>query len=134
VPDSPETQPAGSTVLVVEDNPSVLLLMEKALGKEGYTVITARDGEEALQRVSSGDRLDLLVADLVLPKVGGLELAWRLTESDPRLRIILISGYAAEEATLSAIAAERVLFLEKPFSAQAFRAKVREALDLPEPN
>lgn len=119
----------GKTVLLVEDNPSVLLLMERALAPDGYTVLTADNGEVALELVGSkGRRVDLLVADLVLPRLGGLELAGRISEMDPESRVILISGYAGEEATLSALGAARVAFLEKPFSATAFRSKVRELL------
>lgn len=119
----------GKTVLLVEDNPSVLLLMERALHQEGYTVLTAVNGEIALDLVGGqGTHVDLLVADMVLPRIGGLELAWRVSEMDPALRVMLTSGYSGEEATLSAPAAARVAFLEKPFSASSFRFMVRELL------
>lgn len=123
----------GKTVLLVEDNPSVLMLMERALEAEGYALLSAPHGEAALRMAGEEPgRIDLLVADLVLPRMGGLELAGRMAERDPTLRVILVSGYAGEEAVTSAAFAERVAFLEKPFSAASFRAKVRELLAEPE--
>ena len=119
---------ADKTVLLVEDNPSILLLMERALAPEGYTVLSAADAEGALALVGgAGRRIDLLVSDLVLPGVGGLELARRVSALDPALRVLLISGYAGQATA----AAARVAFLEKPFSAASFRAAVRELLAAP---
>jgi two-component system cell cycle sensor histidine kinase/response regulator CckA len=119
----------GKTVLLVEDNPSVLHLMERALATEDVMVLAAPNGEVALR--IAGEKaggIDLLVADLVLPGIGGLELAWRMSERDPSLGIVLVSGYACEDAALSSLAAGRVVFMEKPFSAVAFRTTVRELL------
>lgn len=120
----------GKTVLLVEDNPSVLHLMERALASEDVTVLAAPNGEIALR--IAGERtgeIDLLVADLVLPGIGGLELASRLSQRDPSLGIVLVSGYSDEDAVRLSLGAHRVVFMEKPFSAVAFRATVRQLLD-----
>lgn len=120
----------AKTILLVEDNPSVLHLMERALASEDVTVLAAPNGEIALR--IAGERsgaIDLLVADLVLPGIGGLELASRMGERDPSLGIVLVSGYSDPDAALLSLPANRVVFMEKPFSAVAFRATVRQLLD-----
>lgn len=120
---------SGKTVLLVEDNPSVLHLMERALASAPVTVLAAPSGEVALRMVGEEtDGVDLLVADLVLPGIGGLELAWRMSERHPGLGIILVSGYTEEESALAALEKGRVVFMEKPFSAVAFRATVLQLL------
>ncbi len=119
------------TVLVAEDDPMVRNMAVRVLRGAGYDVLEAGDGEEAL-RVAGGieeKRIDLLVADLVMPRLGGRELGARLRASRPDLRILFISGYADGATSLQEPLAEDTLFLSKPFAASVLALKVREALD-----
>ena len=125
-----EIVPRGTeTILVVEDDPAVRLLVEEILGSIGYHVVSAEDGPSAL-RVSGQHRgeIDLLLTDVVLPKMGGKEVASRLTAVRPGLKVLFMSGYtglsAAQHGTLDA----DVNFLPKPFSPDALCEKVREVL------
>jgi len=121
--DEPET--AGSepgngkgTVLVVEDEPSVLSVVRRALADRGYHVLEGRDGFEALDvlRRHQGD-LDLLVTDAVMPRMGGLELARRVRAEGRNVPILITSGYSSEVVAAMESLGGVVRFLEKPFSA-----------------
>jgi two-component system cell cycle sensor histidine kinase/response regulator CckA len=95
----------------------------------GYTVLEARNGVEALEVCQRlGASVDLLVTDVVMPKMTGLELARRLAVDHPELKVLCLSGYSAE-----ATAAQRPLawpFLAKPFVPAALLERVREVLDI----
>lgn len=123
----------NKTILLVEDNPSVLHLMERALSPEGHTILTASSGEAALRAAGEAQRIDLLVTDLVLPRMNGVELAARIAERDPSTGTILISGYTEAGAMVPSASAGRTAFLRKPFSAASFRSLVREILSGPGP-
>jgi PAS domain S-box-containing protein len=119
------------TVLVVDDDETVRTIIAKMLAKHGYEVLTSTTAEDAIRMVEDGLRPDILVSDVVMPRVGGLELAERLSDLHPGLRIILSSGYTEhglldlEKPKLTA----RPLFLQKPFSADQLASAIREALD-----
>jgi two-component system cell cycle sensor histidine kinase/response regulator CckA len=116
------------TVLVVEDDPSVREIAVRALRARGYQVVEASNGQEALAVAERlGPRIDLLVTDMVMPQMGGLDLAERLRESRPRLRALFTSGYSEEQAAqLREI--EDARFLQKPFTGSALARRVREVL------
>ncbi len=114
-------QPA--TVLLVEDEEMIRELARGALARCGHTVTTAKDGEEALAAATECDgAIDLLITDVVIPKLDGPELAAKLTAVDPDLRVLFISGYVDRE-----LPAE-VEYLEKPFTMQKLILKVGEVL------
>ena len=118
------------TLLLVEDNDSVRELSALALRRRGYTVYEAASAEEAIEWAhASGLRPDLLVTDIVMPGLSGPELAKRLTEQDPSLRVLFMSGYteAADEAHGNYLAG--VPFLQKPFTAGKLAERVRLVLD-----
>jgi signal transduction histidine kinase len=127
-------QEAGGTetVLLVEDNDAVRDLSALALRRRGYTVFEATNAEAAIEWArSAGIRPDLLVTDIVMPGLSGPELAQCLTEADPALRVLFISGYteAADEAQGAYLAG--VPFLQKPFTAGKLAERVRLVLDTP---
>ena len=95
----------------------------------GCAVLEASDGPEAL-RVAQRyrGRIDLLVADVVLPKMGGCEVAARLTALRPGLRVLYLSGHTEDAVAQHGVLAQEVAFLQKPFAALALAQKVREAL------
>ena len=119
---------AGSPlVLVVDDNPDVLKFIQEALQRSGYQVVVAWSAEEAF-RVLETHTVAVVVLDLVLPGMGGMEFAWRLQERTPKPGLILISGYADGAAAISALDQSAVAFLDKPFDATDLVAKVQELI------
>ncbi len=121
--------PRGGTevILIAEDEPQVRALAARVLGGLGYVVLTAEDGTEALALAASHHGpLDLLLTDMVMPRMGGGELVRRLRELHPGLHVLLMSGYSEE-----LIAAEHndLAFLPKPFTPQELAEAVRAALD-----
>ena len=119
------------TILLVEDEESLRKMAGKILERYGYAVIEAKNGIEALEISSKGDRLkiDLLVTDVIMPKMGGKELSDTLLKEYPRLRVLYISGYTDNAMTHHAVLDKGVSLLQKPFSSQSLAEKVREVLD-----
>ena len=119
------------TVLLVEDEPTIRSMCSRVLGDHGYKVLEAANGEEALRVIKShlSVVIDLLVTDVVMPRMGGIELSRILSESHPGLKILLTSGYTADEPTISFSPDGRMLFLQKPYLPAGLLNRVREALD-----
>jgi len=118
------------TVLLVEDEPKVREIATRTLRGYGYTVIEAGSGEEALELIDQGSQpIDLLVTDVILPKMRGGNLAERVSAIYPALRILFISGYTDGTLVHRQEILARGAFLQKPFSPGALARKVREALD-----
>jgi two-component system, cell cycle sensor histidine kinase and response regulator CckA len=105
----------SGTVLLVEDEPMVRSVAERALIRHGYTVITADNGEDALEIISRNEPIDLLISDVVMPGMDGPTMVRKARESRPDLKILFMSGYAEEQLRKS-IDIENVAFLPKPFS------------------
>jgi len=124
-------KPLGSeTVVVVEDEDSVRALIQYVLKDCGYTVLVARDGAEALRIAGQhGGRLDLLVTDVVLPRMSGREVAERLVGTHLGMKVLFVSGYTDDAVVRHGILDAEVAFLQKPFSPASLAAKVREVLD-----
>ncbi len=132
----PAAAPAGQlphgreTVLLAEDEESVRALARHVLRECGYTVLEAADGEEALRVAGSyAGRIDLLATDVVMPRLGGRELAERLLPQRPGTRLLYLSGYAHDPVLYQGVAAGAVAFLQKPFMPRDLAYKVRELLD-----
>ncbi|MCH8685124.1 hybrid sensor histidine kinase/response regulator [Pedomonas mirosovicensis] len=116
------------TVLLVEDEAMVRAVAKRALERKGYNVLTANNGEEALEVMEGLDQpVDLLISDVVMPSMDGPTLVRHARERHPDLRIIFISGYAEEQLRRS-IDVPDVAFLPKPFSVQELAEAVREAI------
>src|SRR5262249_35062812 len=128
---SPLTAPRGiETILLVEDDDALREMTREMLALYGYRVIDARHpGEALLVAERRPDRMDLLVTDVVMPQMNGRELAERLLELRPNLRVLYISGYADDALIHRAGMNGEVRFLAKPFSADALADRVRAALD-----
>jgi CheY-like chemotaxis protein len=127
------TSPSGSeTVLLVEDEAAVRGLLRRFMDGKGYRVLEAADGEEALKVVESeAGQIDLLLTDLVMPGMGGFELAHRLEAKLPEVRILFMSGYSegAEAFFNSGLVSDAKNFLQKPFSTDLLAQRLREVLD-----
>ncbi len=126
----PEGRPGSERILLVEDEGGVLRFVRRALESLGYRVVAARNGLEALKVLEeTGRRIQLVIADVVMPEMGGDELAAEVRRIHPDLPVLFMSGY--HEAGDSPVLAEgREFFLQKPFTPETLAAKVRQALDL----
>jgi PAS domain S-box-containing protein len=125
------------TVLVVEDEPLLRRQVCRILARHGMTVLSASDGGKALELAGEHEGvIDLLVTDVVMPKLNGKELEHRLRERRPEIRVIFMSGYSDEVVGDHGLFEEEagdVIFLTKPFTLQTLMEKVRAALSLTTP-
>jgi PAS domain S-box-containing protein len=129
-PSSRGTARVAETVLVVEDEQAVLTLSRRALESEGYTVLAAADGADAVRIAERhGGTIHLLLTDVVMPGISGRELAAQLAARRPGLRVVYMSGYPGDTAARGGALAQGSAFLQKPFEPDALARKVREALD-----
>lgn len=129
--DRVESLPCGNeTILLVEDEPEVRELMMNLLTEQGYTLLVAANGAEALQinNEKADTVIDLLLTDVVMPRLGGKALAERLKSCRSQTKVLFISGYT-DEAIVAPMLAPDTAFLQKPFSPTALLCKVREVLD-----
>ncbi|MEO8196171.1 MAG: PAS domain S-box protein [Thermoanaerobaculia bacterium] len=131
----PDALPMGrETILVAEDNPALREVIRARLSERGYTVLLAADGEEAL--ALARDRatpVDLLLTDVIMPRLGGADLARQLAELRPGLRVIFMSGYTDGALLNQGVLQKSVVLLEKPFTGARLARLVREVLDGPDP-
>ena len=124
--------PRGSErVLVVEDEPLVRMLTERSLRRLGYQVVSACDGEEAVQAFErEPDAFDLVVMDVVMPKLGGREAFDRMRTRRPRLKVLFVTGYAPETTGMAAIIGQPGLrLLQKPFTSVELGEQVRYVME-----
>jgi two-component system cell cycle sensor histidine kinase/response regulator CckA len=117
----------SGTVLLVEDEPMVRTVAERALTRHGYKVITASNGADALEILARGDEIVLLISDVVMPEMDGPTMVAEARKTRPELPILFMSGYA-EEQLRNSIDIEKVAFLPKPFSVQELAEAARKAL------
>jgi CheY-like chemotaxis protein len=132
VPDgTPGGAPRGSeTVLLVEDEPGVRDLSREILEAQGYTVLEATNGDDALRVAGAhAGAIHLVVTDVVMPRMGGRELADRLTAVRPDVSVLYMSGYTDDAILHQGVRQTEAAFLAKPFTPQTLARKVREVLD-----
>ena len=126
--------PRGTeTLLVVEDEPSVRNLARQVLETQGYTVLSASNGQDALQlaREHKGSPIRLVVTDIIMPLMGGKVMAEWLKMTYPDLKVLFTSGYADEAITHDGVLETGVEFLPKPYTPGTLVRKAREMLDTP---
>ena len=130
VPLSPVARLGGSeTILVAEDEDSVRRLLIRILSSQGYAILSARDGEDALEVAANhGGAIDLLITDMVMPGISGLRLAERLREKWPGARVLFLSGYTEDEIGRRGVLPAGAAFLHKPFTIAALAAAVQHVL------
>lgn len=118
------------TILLVEDEPMVRNAAERILRSAGYRVLSASNGGEALLLCEEEDgRIDLLLTDVVMPKMSGRDLAERLKAVHPDLRVLFTSGYTDNAIVHHGVLDAGTQFIGKPFSVAALTTKVRSVLD-----
>lgn len=119
----------GETILVVEDEESILKLTSRILTRLSYTVITANSPSEALNLAKEhGEAIDLLITDVIMQELSGRDLADRLLSLHPNLKILFMSGYTSTVIARHGVLEKGTHFIEKPFSARDLGAKVNEVL------
>ena len=120
------------TVLLVEDEDAVRATAKEALESSGYRVLEGRDGVHALEVAQAHDgEIQLLVSDVVMPRMGGGELAQRLVALRPDTRVLFISGYPDDAVVRHGVLEQGTQLLQKPFALAEFVRRVREVLDAP---
>jgi PAS domain S-box-containing protein len=119
---------AGETVLLVEDDPSVRLLIAEVLRELGYASVGVTDGHAALPILASDSRLDLLITDVGLPGMNGRQLAEIAREHRPDLQILFVTAYAGHGAERSDFLAPGMEMMTKPFALEALALKIREMI------
>ena len=122
-------QRGDETILLVEDEVSVLRLTKEMLEGLNYKVLTASSAAEALEITGNfNDPIHLLLTDVIMPRVNGLQLSRQLFQRYPDLKVLYMSGYTADVIAQRGVLDEGVMFLEKPFSLKKLSLKMREAL------
>jgi len=125
--------PGGSeTILLVEDEDLLRSLAVQILEEFGYAVITAANGEEGLRICKEFEgRIDLVISDVVMPRMSGRELAEHIAVLRPETRVLFMSGYTDDAIVRHGILEEDMAFIQKPFLPEALARKARELLDMP---
>ena len=118
---------AKKRILVVDDEPSTLGLLRAILKHEKFEVLEARSGEEALE-ILENQTVDLVISDLRMPGMSGVELLDELREWDGEMPVIFISGWGKEKDWLEAVRAKASALIEKPFRKEVLLKAVRTAL------
>ncbi|HYK88659.1 MAG TPA: ATP-binding protein [Acidobacteriota bacterium] len=129
VPERSSTTRGKETVLVVEDEDGVRTLVRQILSHNGYVVLEAKNGEEALELAARNGHIHLLATDVVMPKMDGCELAERLIPLRPGMKVLFLSGHTDDAIVHHGVLKDGTPFLQKPFTPSAFAEKVRAVLD-----
>jgi signal transduction histidine kinase len=123
-------QVGTETLLLVEDEAAVRASVRRLLEWHGYTVLEARNGEDALRVYEANENgIDLVLTDLIMPEMGGHELVERLRAHDPSLRVLFMSGYTERVLTSNGSMPPGTGFVEKPFTVETLMRRLREVLD-----
>ncbi len=126
----PATKPGVETVLVVEDEPQLLKMTSAMLKSHGYTVFTAENpGEAIIKARQHAGTIDLLMTDVIMPDMNGLDLSKKLKSANPHLKCLFMSGYTDDIISPHGMMDEKVHFIQKPFTKTDLITKVKKALN-----
>ena len=126
-----EALPTGTErILVVDDEETVRTIIQRSLEHLGYEVVVASDGVEALEiYADSVDSFALVIIDMIMPKMPGDELFYRLQEQNPHVQVLIASGYASDSRTKAILDDGALAFIQKPFAVEELAQEVRQCLD-----
>lgn len=118
----------GGSLMLVEDEDSVRMFCARALREKGYEVVEAENGESALKLIQAGQKFDVLITDVVMPKMDGPTLNKKVRDILPNTKTIFISGYAEDTFRQDLDSSEQIHFLPKPFSLKDLASKVKDVI------
>ncbi len=125
------SQRGSETILLVEDEAALRNLARRVLEMNGYSVIEANNGYDAIERCKQhNQQIDLVITDIIMPQMGGMELVDRLKTSCPGIKILFITGYTDNTLIHNGVIEHGLALLQKPFSPDSLARKVREVLDI----
>lgn len=116
-------------LLIAEDEEAVRAFLVRGLVHAGYTVTAVADGQEALEVLDRGEPFDLLLTDIVMPRLDGIALALKATQAYPAMKILMMTGYAAEQQRAYGMEALSHEVISKPFSLQKIISLVGSLID-----
>src|SRR5690606_385492 len=129
-PQTARNAAAGELILVVEDEPAIQSVVGEILELLNYRVLLAGDGEEALERYAeAGDEIDLMLSDMVMPRMDGASLYHTLRRQNPDIKMVLFTGYPLDKTGKTFVEKEGVAWIQKPFTAEALDNIIRQTLD-----
>lgn len=128
VPPLPLLRPSMPTILIVDDEPAIRRSLTDILGDEGYTIEEAENGEEALQKIKA-NRYDLVLLDIKMPRVDGMEVLQRLANEELAIPVVMLSGHGTIDTAMEATRLGAVDFIEKPPDLNRLLVSIRNALD-----
>lgn len=117
------------TILVVDDEPQVREVISRLLARRGYTVITAKDGRDALLRFGDSSEINLVILDMVMPGMGGRECLARLRKANPAVPVVIVTGYSADGSPQELLGEGAMAIVEKPFDFAVFSRIVQKILE-----
>jgi PAS domain S-box-containing protein len=126
-----ETTSGTERVIVVEDDPQVRALACAVLERQGYDVLHAGNGREALTVLGSTDGVNLILTDVIMPEMNGRELQETVARDYPAIRVLFMSGYAGDTVAAHGVIDDGTSFIQKPFTPAALAQAVRAVLDAP---
>ena len=130
-PEKKATAGGTETILLVEDEPSILRMTQMMLERKGYTVLSDTSPAEAIEKAKNhSGGIDLLMTDVVMPEMNGRELAEKITNFYPNVRLLFMSGYTSNVIAHRGILDDGVAFIQKPFSMVDLAEKVRDVLEI----
>ena len=120
---------ARGCILLVEDDDQIRNLIRMLLTNNGYSVLEARNGREGLDVAESeGNKIDLLLSDMLLPELSGFDLAQKVIERNPTMKILFMTGYVEGDIVQRCISELGASFLDKPFQPNVLLSRVHEAI------
>jgi CheY-like chemotaxis protein len=129
-PPAVEPEPQPETVLVVEDETGIRILVRKILERQGYRVLDAPQADAAIRLCQEfAGQIQLVITDVIMPEMGGREMVQKLLQIRPGIKVLYVSGYTDDEEVQAANLARGSAFLQKPFTLGALLDKVREVLE-----
>ncbi len=118
------------TILIAEDDHDIMLLFSMTLKAEGYKIIEAENGEQALEESAAYDgQIDLLLSDLIMPGMDGFELSREILKTRPAIKAVFVSGFAGDSKILRTLKTNSIPYMKKPITPKRLANKVREVLD-----